>query len=51
VLVCQPWLGPARRGLNVRERAFADVFGTLGFVAYMLGEGRIYALAAAQCLA
>ena len=46
-----PAFGAFAGGLNVRERAFADVFGTLGFVAYMLGEGRIYALAAGRCLA
>jgi len=36
-------------GLNVGDRAFADVFGTFAFTAYVLGEGRIYALAA-RCL-
>jgi uncharacterized protein len=46
-----PAFGAFAGGLNVGERAFADVFGTFDFTAYVLGEGRIYALAAARCLA
>ena len=46
-----PAFGAYAGGLNVRHRAFADVFGTLAFTAHMLGEGRIYALAADRCLA
>jgi uncharacterized protein len=46
-----PAFGAFAGGLNVRHHAFADVFGTLAFTAYMLGEGRIYALAAQRCLA
>jgi uncharacterized protein len=45
-----PAFGAYAGGLNVRHRAFADVFGTLAFTAHMLGEGRIYALAADRCL-
>jgi DNA ligase-associated metallophosphoesterase len=45
-----PAFGSLAGGLNVRDRAFADVFGTLAFTAHMLGEGRIYALAATRCL-
>jgi uncharacterized protein len=45
-----PAFGAYAGGLNVRHRAFADVFGTLAFTAHMLGEARIYALAAARCL-
>jgi len=45
-----PAFGAYAGGLNVRDRAFADVFGTLVFTAHMLGDGRIYALAAARCL-
>jgi uncharacterized protein len=44
-----PAFGAYAGGLNVRHRAFADVFGTLAFTAHMLGEGRIYALAADRC--
>ena len=46
-----PAFGAFAGGLNVRARPFSDVFGTLGFVAYMLGEERIYALASSRCLA
>jgi uncharacterized protein len=46
-----PAFGAFAGGLNVGDHAFADVFGTLAFTAYMLGEGRIYALAARRCLA
>ena len=45
-----PAFGAYAGGLNVRDRAFADVFGTLAFTAHMLGEARIYALAARRCL-
>jgi uncharacterized protein len=45
-----PAFGAYAGGLNVRHHAFADVFGTLAFTAHLLGEGRIYALAAARCL-
>jgi uncharacterized protein len=46
-----PAFGAYTGGLNVRDRAFADVFGTLSFTAHMLGEARLYAIAAARCLA
>jgi DNA ligase-associated metallophosphoesterase len=45
-----PAFGAYAGGLNVRDRAFADVFGTLKFTAHMLGEGRLYAIAAQRCL-
>ena len=45
-----PAFGAYAGGLNVRDRAFADVFGSLAFTAHMLGEGRLYALAGARCL-
>jgi DNA ligase-associated metallophosphoesterase len=45
-----PALGAYAGGLNVRDAAFADVFGTLAFTAHMLGEGRLYAIAAKRCL-
>ena len=44
-----PAFGAYAGGLNVRDRAFAEVFGTLAFTAHMLGERRLYALAAARC--
>ncbi len=45
-----PAFGAYTGGLNIRDAAFADVFGTLKFTAHMLGEARIYAIAAQRCL-
>lgn len=45
-----PAFGAFAGGLSVGERAFGDVFGTFAFTAYVLGEGRIYALPAARCV-
>jgi DNA ligase-associated metallophosphoesterase len=45
-----PAFGAYAGGLNVRDRAFAQVFPTLGFTAHMLGERRVYAVAAQHCL-
>jgi uncharacterized protein len=45
-----PAFGAYAGGLNVRHRAFADVFGTLAFTAHLLGGRRIYSLAAERCL-
>ncbi len=45
-----PAFGAYAGGLNVRDRAFADVFGTLTFTAHMLGEGRVYPIAAKRCM-
>jgi DNA ligase-associated metallophosphoesterase len=45
-----PAFGAYTGGLNVRNRAFADVFGTLAFTAHMLGVGRLYAIAARRCV-
>jgi hypothetical protein len=45
-----PALGAFTGGLNVRHRAFTAVFRTLEFVAHMLGERRLYAIAAQRCL-
>ena len=46
-----PAFGAYTGGLNVRNRAFAEVFETLAFTAHMLGEDRLYAIAARRCLA
>jgi DNA ligase-associated metallophosphoesterase len=46
-----PAFGAFTGGLNVRDAAFADLFGTLAFTAHMLGEGRLYAFTAKRCLA
>jgi DNA ligase-associated metallophosphoesterase len=45
-----PAFGAYTGGLNVRDRAFAYVFETLSFTAHMLGEDRLYPIAARRCL-
>ena len=45
-----PAFGAYAGGLNIRDRAFAALFA-LGFTAHLLGEQRLYAFAAAHCLA
>lgn len=45
-----PAFGAYTGGLNIRDRAFAAVFGTRKFSAHMLGEDRLYAFAASRCL-
>jgi len=45
-----PAFGAYAGGLNVRDRAFARLFRTLGFTAHMLGEERLHAFAALNCL-
>ncbi len=45
-----PAFGAFAGGLNVRDSAFADLFGTLNFTAHMLGEDRLYTFAAKRCL-
>jgi DNA ligase-associated metallophosphoesterase len=46
-----PAFGAYAGGLNVRDRAIVSLFGALSFTAHMLSERRIYAVAAARCLA
>jgi len=45
-----PAFGAFTGGVNVRDAAFTDLFGTLAFKAYLLGEGRIYSFTAKRCL-
>jgi DNA ligase-associated metallophosphoesterase len=45
-----PAFGAYAGGLNIRHAAFADVFGAPTFTAHLLGEGRLYAIAARRCL-
>ncbi len=45
-----PAFGAYTGGLNIRDAAFADLFGTLSFTAHMLGEDRLYAFTAKRCL-
>lgn len=44
-----PAFGAFAGGLNIRDRAFAAVFGALDFTAHMLGQTRLYAVAAVHC--
>ncbi len=46
-----PAFGAYAGGLNIRDAAFADLFGTLGFTAHMLGDDRLYAFGAKHCMA
>jgi DNA ligase-associated metallophosphoesterase len=46
-----PAFGAYAGGLNIRHAAFAQVFGALAFTAHLLGQRRLYAFAAPQCLA
>ena len=48
--VVMPAFGAFTGGLNVRDGAFAAVFGTLSFTAHLLGEGRLYSFTAKRCL-
>jgi len=50
VRLVMPAFGAYTGGLNVRDAAFADLFGTWKFTAHMLGEDRLYAFAAKRCL-
>ena len=50
VRLVMPAFGAYTGGLNVRDRAFAEVFETLTFTAHMLGLERVYAVAAKHCL-
>jgi uncharacterized protein len=45
-----PAFGAYAGGLNVRDRAIMSLFDPLAFTAHMLGENRLYAVAAARCL-
>jgi len=46
-----PAFGAYAGGLNVRDQAFDDVFENLAFTAHVLGDGRLYRVAAKRCLA
>jgi DNA ligase-associated metallophosphoesterase len=45
-----PAFGAYAGGLNIRHRAFSNVFPTLAFTAHMLGQQRVYAISARRCL-
>jgi uncharacterized protein len=46
-----PAFGAYAGGLNIRDRAFVALFGALSFTAHLLGQGRLYAIPAARCMA
>ena len=46
-----PAFGAYAGGLDIRDRAFADVFGAESFTAHVIGAQRLYAFAAAPRLA
>jgi DNA ligase-associated metallophosphoesterase len=47
--IVMPAFGAYTGGVNVRNSAFADVFGSLAFTAHMLGAGQLYRIAAERC--
>jgi uncharacterized protein len=46
--IVMPAFGAYAGGLNVRDRAFAELFAS-AFTAHLLGDRRLYALAAVRC--
>ena len=46
-----PAFGAYAGGLNIRHAAFVQVFGALAFTAHLLGQRRLFAFAATQCMA
>jgi len=46
-----PAFGVYAGGLNIRHAAFVQVFGAFAFTAHLLGQRRLFAFAAARCLA
>jgi uncharacterized protein len=46
-----PAFGAYAGGLDIRDRAFAKVFAALAFTVHLIGARRLYAFAAARCLA
>jgi uncharacterized protein len=45
-----PAFGAYAGGLNIRDPAFAELFDTSAFTAHMLGQARVYPVAAKRCL-
>jgi DNA ligase-associated metallophosphoesterase len=44
-----PAFGAYTGGLSIRDVAFAKIFQTLGFMAHVLGDNRLHAIAASRC--
>jgi hypothetical protein len=49
VRAVMPAFGAYTGGLNIRDAAFQKVFQTPGFVAHLLGDSRMHAIAASRC--
>lgn len=47
--VVMPAFGAYTGGLNIRDKAFAKIFHTMEFVAHVLGDKRLHAIAASRC--
>jgi len=44
-----PAFGAYTGGLSIRDVAFAKIFGASGFMAHVLGDNRVHAIAATRC--
>ncbi len=44
-----PAFGAYTGGLSIRDAAFAKIFGTPGFMAHVLGDRKLHAIAASRC--
>jgi hypothetical protein len=44
-----PAFGAYTGGLSIRDAAFAKIFQALGFMAHVLGDTRLHAIAASRC--
>jgi DNA ligase-associated metallophosphoesterase len=44
-----PAFGAYAGGLSIRDAAFAKIFGAPGFMAHVLGDNRVHAIAASRC--
>src|SRR4051795_4102626 len=44
-----PAFGAYTGGLSIRDAAFAKIFGAPGFMAHVLGDSRVHAIAASRC--
>ena len=47
--VVMPAFGAYAGGLNIRDAAFAKIFQSRGFMAHVLGDNRLHAIAASRC--
>ena len=47
--VVMPAFGAYTGGLSIRDEAFSKIFGSPGFIAHVLGDDRLHAIAASRC--